>query len=389
MKYSLIEGDCIEVMTGFDPCSIDAIVCDPPYGIGFMGKQWDCAVPGDDFAAAALRVLKPGGHLIAFAACRTVHRLMVNLEDAQFELRDLISWLQWQGFPKSLDVSKAIDKAAGVEREVIGKSKRHGGGKLSGASFQVSPVIPDLTAPSTPEAKRWSGWGTALKPAQEPAVLARKPLEGTVADNVLKWGTGGLNIDGCRIPYGDPAWPGPSGDWAYPNGPGGNTWSVNAPPDNSRSEPVKANDLGRWPANIYHCAKPSRSEREKGCEELRGRFREDVTGRKAGSAGQNHARSGMTRTGEVKNSHPTVKPTALMAWLCTLVGGQKGSIILDPFMGSGSTGIGALSGGFNFIGIEKDPEYLEIARARIRDTSPMFDQEVPIEGSYRGKFRSN
>ena len=361
-NHTLYCGDCIEVMRGLEDNSVDSIVTDPPYGIGFMSKDWDCEVPGDEFAQEAFRVLKPGGHLIAFAACRTVHRLMVNLEDAQFELRDLISWLQWQGFPKSLDVSKAIDNAAGVDRikaktisSKTGK-RREGAGWGKGGGI-VESVNYD-TVPTTPEAKRWSGWGTALKPAQEPAVLARKPLEGTVADNVLKWGTGGLNIDACRIPYGDIGWPGPghsdirigSGLVGYDSGLSG---------DN----PGSKNDIGRWPANIYHCPKPSRSEREKGCEELPVSFREDVTGRKAGSAGQKHARSGMTRTGEVKNIHPTVKPVNLMRWLVRLVTPKDG-VILEPFCGSGTTLLAAELEGINCTAIEREPKYCDIIRAR-------------------------
>jgi len=360
-NHTLHCGDCIEVMRGLEDNSVDSIVCDPPYGIGFMSKDWDCEVPGDEFAQEAFRVLKPGGHLIAFAACRTVHRLMVNVEDAGFEIRDLISWLQWQGFPKSLDVSKAIDKAAGIQPSRVTDNPTGSLGGFGDAGWNNTPRQLHYDTPTTPEAKQWSGWGTALKPSQEPAVLARKPLEGTVADNVLKWGTGGLNIDGCRIPYGDISWPGPqegSGGWngdpAGLNGAIYGTYSGKGGP-----RPVD----GRWPANIYHCPKPSRSEREKGCEELPVSSREDVTGRKAGSAGQKHARSGMTRTGEVKNIHPTVKPTNLMRWLVRLVTPKDG-IILEPFCGSGTTLLAAELEGFNCTAIEREPKYCDIIRAR-------------------------
>ena len=379
MNYTLIEGDCIEVMAGFEPCSIDAIVCDPPYGIGFMGKGWDCAVPGDDFAAAAFRVLKPGGHLVAFAATRTIHRLTVALENASFEVRDQIGWVQWQGFPKSLDVSKSIDAAAGVVRDVVGRSK----GAATSKTHSLGVFAPeyDETAPATDDAKRWQGFGTGLKPAFEPCILVRKPLAGTVAENVLQHGTGALNIDGCRFAYGDPAWPGPQDNSDTRRDSSGGENGLHGS-DTFKIRARKATDqppspLGRFPANIYHCPKPSRSEREAGCQHLKPKTGAEAVMREEGTAGLDNPGAGAGRTAQsVKNYHPTVKPSALMAWLCTLVGGQKGSLILDPFMGSGSTGIGCLKAGFNFVGIEKDPDYLAIARARIRHASPMFDREV-------------
>jgi site-specific DNA-methyltransferase (adenine-specific) len=332
-----------------------------------MGKGWDCEVPGEAFAREALRVLKPGGHLIAFAATRTVHRLTVALEDAGFEVRDQIGWLQWQGFPKSLDVSKAIDKGAGAEREVVGRGASgktaiggDGGRALGGTDGAQGH---DLTTPATPDAQRWAGWGTALKPAQEPAILCRKPLEGTVAENVLKWGTGGINIDGCRIGYGDSAWPGPGDDFsgAVFIGSGDKFGGF----DSAGSDvAATGHALGRWPANIYHTPKPSRGEREEGCGGLQSRSREDVTGRKAGSAGQQHARSGMTRTGEIGNHHPTVKPVALMRWLVRLVT-PRGGVVLEPFAGSGTTLVAAEREAFDCLGFEREPAYCDIIRARV------------------------
>jgi site-specific DNA-methyltransferase (adenine-specific) len=248
--------------------------------------------------------------------------LTCAIEDAGFEVRDTISWIYWSGFPKSLNLPGGI--------------------------------------------------GTALKPAQEPAVLARKPFKGTtVAGCVLKHGTGALNIDGCRYAYGDEAWPGlgerqgsaQRGGHASPASvslSGGVDGSLNV----SMYEP---HDLGRWPANIYACPKASRSEREAGCERLPGRTGAEATDRTEGTAGLDNPRAGAGRTAErVKNHHPTVKPIGVMRWLVKLTGGQIGSVILDPFMGSGTTGCAAVLEGFEFIGIEREREYMDICEARIR-----------------------
>ena len=343
-RWRIIEGECVEELERWDPDSVDSIVTDPPYGIGFMGKGWDCSVPGDAFARAALRVLKPGGHLVAFAATRTVHRLAVALEDAGFELRDQIAWLQWQGFPKSLDVSKAIDSAAGAEREVVGTRvvpDQRGGGISSERTVEtggVSTRVVSITTPTTTEAKQWEGWGTALKPAYEPAILARKPLIGTVAANVLEHGTGALNIDGCRFGYGDQAWPGPgeniTGDQDRANGKD----RINTDKYGKANPHInRASDLGRWPANIYQCPKPSRGERT-----------ED-------------------------NNHPTVKPVRLMRWLVRLVT-PPGGLCVDPFAGSGTTGIAATQEGVRFVGIEREADYCQIARARIVGDAPLFNR---------------
>lgn len=361
-KATLHRGDCLAVLASMEPESVDAIVCDPPYGLspdgkartwddieegrargGFMGKAWDGAVPGVEWARACLRVLKPGGHLVAFGGTRTVHRLACAIEDAGFEIRDSIAWAYWSGFPKSLDVFKAIDRAAGGERD--------------GA--------PRRDVPATEDARTWEGFGTALKPAHEPAILARKPLAGTVAANVLEHGTGALNIDGCRFAYGDPAWPGPN-DAVGPRSTAG--WQ-DSYVGGSLVNPISTEDPGgRWPANLYACPKPSRAEREAGCERLPGRTGAEATDRTEGTAGLDSPRAGAGRTADrVKNHHPTVKPLGVMRWLVKLVGGHPGrSVILDPFMGSGTTGCAAMLEGFDFIGIEREPEYIQIAEARIR-----------------------
>ena len=199
---TLIRGDCLDVLRAMADNSVDSIVTDPPYGLSFMGKKWDYDVPAVEVWAECLRVLKPGGHLLAFAGTRTQHRMAVRIEDAGFEIRDMIAWVYSSGFPKSMNVSKAIDKAAGAAREVIGPNKfAHLNGKENANVFGAASR-PDETAPATDAARQWQGWGTALKPALEPITVARKPIEGTVAANVLAHGTGALNIDGCRVESG-------------------------------------------------------------------------------------------------------------------------------------------------------------------------------------------
>ena len=321
--------------------SIDAIVTDPPYGLGFMGKAWDALPPGRPWAEEALRLLKPGGHLVAFGGTRTYHRLACAIEDAGFELRDSVGWVYYSGFPKSLDVSKAIDAAAGE---------------------------------ATPEAAAWAGWGTALKPAYEPAVLARRPLEGTVAANVLAHGTGALHIDACRIAPGDRAWVGPDDgadalEAKHTSTQGlarGFTASVvyGGGGGKPAADP-HAHPLGRWPANLYYTPKAPRRERERGTDGLPTRTGAEATERAPGSDGLANPRTGAGRTAaNVANHHPTVKPVRLMRWLVRLVA-PPDAILLDPFLGSGTTGIAAALEGVGFLGAEAEAEYVAIARARI------------------------
>jgi site-specific DNA-methyltransferase (adenine-specific) len=369
--------------------SVDAVVTDPPYGLAFMGKRWDYDVPAVDVWAECLRVLKPGGHLLAFGGTRTYHRMAVRIEDAGFEIRDMIAWVYGSGFPKSLDVSKAIDKAAGAEREVVGVSSvtgaRHSrtmddGNKGNRRTYQnEEPVINTITAPATDAARQWSGWGTALKPAMEPITVARKPLIGTVAENVLAHGTGGINVDGCRVAT-DPAMDDPRLG-------GAGTWSSDKMAKNVyeggyAGDRVGSSPLGRWPANLIHdgseeptnllgdaarffyCPKASKADRDEGCEGLEFRTAGEMVDREEGSAGIQNPRAGAGRTGGGRNAHPTVKPVALMRYLCRLVT-PPGGVVLDPFTGSGSTGKAAILERFNFIGIEREAEYVEIAKARI------------------------
>ena len=449
-RHTLHCGDCLEVMRSMPDASVDAIVTDPPYGIAFMGRDWDCSVPGDEFASEALRVLKPGGHLIAFAATRTVHRLTVALEDAGLEIRDQIAWVQWQGFPKSHALGAAIDKQQGrlhisvvalkkklralfddsgksrktidaecgfracnylsypepgkqpdpwfnvlpsqakwrvmkqvlgvggtdmeaqldgffaeAEREVIGFRK-----VIPGVAFSSDgPSEMPVTLPATEDAKKWEGWGTALKPAYEPCVLARKPLEGTVAENVLAHGVGGINIDGCRYAYGDPAWPGPGDSTTHLASETMEHRTYNATSYEFGGS-YNPSALGRWPANLYACPKASRGEREAGCEELPGKDRAELTGREAGSAGLvgsdgsgNNPYTGANWSKPTRNHHPTVKPVGLMRWLVRLVT-PPGATVLEPFCGSGTTLLAAEAEGVTCIGIEREPGYCDIVRAR-------------------------
>ena len=367
MTHTLHLGDCLDVLRTMPDCSVDAVVTDPPYGLAFMGKRWDYDVPSVEVWAECLRVLKPGGHLLAFAGTRTQHRMAVRIEDAGFEIRDMIAWVYGSGFPKSLDVSKAIDKAAGAERtEIIGKSARHGGGIVgNGSSYEVSPEVPMLYAPATDAARQWEGWGTALKPALEPITMARKPLVGTVAANVLEHGTGALNVDGCRVGLREARQLNRAGSIGY----GG-------------SEPqgiVEDGGMGRWPANLIH----------DGSEEVVGLFPETGQslpfvgsgGRRnvLGDKGCEYAGTGYTDSGSAARffytakasaserqgvTHPTVKPLDLMAYLCRLVT-PPGGVVLDPFMGSGTTIKAAIGEGFQAIGIERDPAYFAMAEHRM------------------------
>jgi DNA modification methylase len=378
-QIELTQNDCLEVLKSMPDNCIDSIVTDPPYGLAFMGKKWDYDVPSEAIWAECLRVLKPGGYLLAFAGTRTQHRMAVRIEDAGFEIRDMIAWVYGNGFPKSLDVSKAIDRAAGVERtEIIGKSARHGGGVVgNGSSYEINPEVPMLFAPATDAARQWQGWGTALKPSLEPVTVARKPLIGTVADNVLAHGTGGINIDGCRV-----------GDEVRTNA-GMSSLGV-MHDDNWQPKDVSTTVQGRWPANLIHdgsdevvefageqsrffyCAKASKKDRDEG---LDGFDDKQAAGLPMRSADGERAGEGLdgTKTDRLtvrKNTHPTVKPTDLMRYLCRLVTPPNG-VVLDPFMGSGSTGKAAVLEGFKFIGIEREAAYFEIAKARINNAIPI------------------
>ena len=335
MSARLLLGCSREHLAAMDPCSVDAIVTDPPYEIGFMGRSWDSTGIAYDpeFWRLCLNVLKPGGHLVSFGACRPYHRIACAIEDAGFEIRDSLHWLFGSGFPKSLDISKAIDKAAGAEREVVGRHQQPAGNKPGGASLNMSergmPSSVDITAPATPEAQQWDGWGSALKPAHEPVVLARKPLAGTIAETVLEYGTGGLNVDGCRLPgrvqKGARGWVSPrSGgdDPIYQMGTGREYSDAGRWPPNVLLSPEAAAKLGEkasyFPVfdygdedRFFYAPKASREEREAGCEHLPGRTNAEAVDREPGSPGANNPRAGAGRENgkgagvKVRNFHPT------------------------------------------------------------------------------------
>jgi DNA modification methylase len=396
MNYEIKHGECLDVLRGMPDNSVDSVVTDPPYGLAFMGKKWDYDVPTEDVWRECLRVLKPGGHLLAFAGTRTQHRMAVRIEDAGFEIRDMIAWVYGSGFPKSHDVSKAIDREAGAKREVVGM-KRAGmasPGSPFSAEYQRAQGYREkwqrdnqgeevpITAPATSEAQQWAGWGTALKPALEPITVARKPFTGTVAANVLEHGTGALNIDGCRV-----------GAEVVHKRKGGFSSS---PIYGSGKCGVFGGQQGRWPANLIHDgseevvklfpetgasnSKATKRPADSGhlspsyqrAQGYRPHYeREDghdagmIQGYgDTGSAARFFYCAKASKRDRDGSTHPTMKPTDLMRYLCRLVT-PPGGIVLDPFAGSGSTGKGAVLEGFQFIGIEREAEYVEIARARI------------------------
>ena len=416
-------GDCLEVLPTLEFDSIDSVITDPPYGLAFMGKLWDHGIPGAPFWEAILRVAKPGAMLLAFGGTRTFHRLTVAIEDAGWEIRDCMMWLYGSGFPKSLDISKAIDKAAGVEREVVGSKLGMPGMAKDGSNqnsnfdgaFQGKDgktLSTDITAPNTEAAKLWDGFGTALKPAWEPIVVAMKPLDGTFAQNALKFGVAGLNIDLARIQSNETlARPfneannktyGKYQQFGNPTEPKGR-WPANLLLDqeagamlDAQSGILKSGELKGYniqarkkdwhlsglnsipktkstkseggASRFFYTAKASKAERNEGLEDLPQTNVND--GRKT-SIDNAYQRGDTPRS----NTHPTIKPIDLMEYLCKLTKTPTGGIVLDPFMGSGTTGIAAKRTGRDFIGIELSPEYFEIAKARIHADEPKEDDK--------------
>ena len=404
-------GDCIDILKTLPDNSVDSVVTDAPYGLSFMGKKWDYDVPSVEIWEECLRVLKPGGHLLSFGGSRTYHRMAVAIEDAGFEVRDQIMWIYGQGFPKSHNIGKAIDKIQGNEREVVGEMRagQTAMGQNSGWNKHENKTEIEITKGQSD----YEGWGTALKPAHEPICMARKPLsEKSIAENVLKHGTGGINIDGSRIGFRDEV----DKESAKPG-------SLNATGEHSMFGLKSGNELnetGRFPSNIifdeeagklldeqsgksktradknykhsntnsdseifngrgtytprqdeggasrfFYCPKVSKKERNAGLDDME--EKESVLpGRNTFDENGNRLRADGSIIPPLvsKNHHPTVKPIALMEYLIKLVT-PKGGVVLEPFMGSGSTGIAAKNLGMSFIGIEREQEYFDIAKQRI------------------------
>jgi DNA modification methylase len=429
---TVVCGDCIEVMAGWPAESVDAVVCDPPYGLGFMGKAWDNAgmlnrtaaqvnsiLPAGGQAAVAwnarefqswceawareaFRVAKPGAHLLAFGGTRTYHRLASAIEDAGWEVRDTLCWGYASGFPKSLDVSKAIDKAAGAEREVTGRDEMRfarlknqlDGSVSTGDQWEHGPRNVDITAPATDLAREWQGWGTALKPAWEPIVLARKPLRGTVAGNVTEYGTGALNIDGCRIDGSERSGGGPRPTRVATGGfnmseagdrPEGGRWPANViltDPIFDGDTPgvvgggiadggisVRRNGVAGSPdspvGNFGAVMAPGTPDAGYGDSGTYSRF--FLVPKSSRSDREPVIVSPLRADSSRHNQHPTVKPTDLMRHLVRLVT-PPGGVVLDPFLGSGTTAIAAELEGFEWVGIEREAEYCAIAEARLNGT---------------------
>ena len=419
MLSRIIQGDCLEQMKTLEDNSVDAIVTDPPYGWSFMGKKWDYDVPSVEVWKEALRVLKPGGHALVACGTRTQHRMAVNLEDAGFEIRDLIAWVYGSGFPKSLNIAKKLEGVTGKQSKGFNTAGGKENFEKQDKSFRSDYGY--VWKPESELAKQWEGWGTALKPAMELWTLCRKPLsEKTVVENVLKWGTGGINIDGCRVEGNEEL-----GRNNHTNPYGSDrTWSVSkTPPQNN----VGNAPQGRFPANFIHdgseevvslfpdskltggrignkgsalnmmgtryeagdpgygdsgsasrffyCAKASKGERNMGLDNMEKKAITDAKGNGLGRV-CNICGASQLKPCDCKNNtwvlpkknqnnHPTVKPLALMRYLCRLIT-PPGGTVLDPYMGSGTTGMACKEEGFNFIGIEIEPEYVKIAEARIK-----------------------
>ncbi len=368
-KVRLFRGDCLKVLKKIPDGVIDAVVTDPPYGISFMGKKWDYDVPSVKIWKQVYRVLKPGGHILVFSGARTYHRMVCNIEDAGFEIRDQIMWLYGKGFPKSRDLSKDIDRIKGAKRKVVGTYTVPGFAESNvkqGAQRRNVYEFKKLSKKAvTEEAKQWKGWGTALKPAHEPIVLARKPLIGTMAENVLKHSTGGLNIDATRVkPTGERLGGGAEKRATFEGKKGwGRPWmsdkeAVEKATVGHKERVEHATKKGRWPANVIHDGSKMVCNAFPAEQEFPSSAARFFYSAKASNADR-------TEDGQVDNDHPTVKPTSLMVYLCKLITPPNGWI-LDPFMGSGSTGKAARMKKFRFVGIERSRKSFRIAKKRIR-----------------------
>jgi len=370
-QQKIINGDCLDVLKTYPDNHFTSIITDPPYGLSFMGKKWDYDVPSIEIWKECLRVLKPGGTILCFAGSRTQHRMAINIEDAGFIIKDCLMWLYASGFPKSLNIGKAIDKLQSNERKVIGEdkeySKKNPNGKwglsVSGNNNkQIRANKSILTIGNIP----FEGYGTALKPAYEPIIMAMKPNDGSYAQNALKWGVSGLNIDKCRIESSE--------KWYRSNKNREKTFHGQKYNKKGNTE---NHFRGRFPANIildkevakeepwkrfFYCAKASKAERNNGCEGLEAKY----------NAGSYCFRTNGSLDGKLtapkKNNHPTVKPLKLMKYIINLIMPPKDGLLLDPFAGSGTTILAAKELGYSAIGIEREKEYCEIAESRLKSS---------------------
>lgn len=413
----ILHGDSIEVLKTLEECSVDAVVTDPPYGLGdtspknvseclrawscgetwtpkgrgFMSKSWDAWVPPPELWREVFRVMKHGAHALVFASSRTQDLMSISLRLAGFEVRDTLQWLYGSGFPKSQNISKALDKKNGTLKVVgQGRAGKNALGQDSGYNKTYNPHTYDITEPNSHEAQQWEGWGTALKPSYEPVILIRKPLEGTVANNVLEHGTGAINIDACRL--GDTSSIKVSNHKAY------NGFDCESFKTNART--TRPHPTGRYPTNVildedvadllgdkqrfFYCAKASKTEREAGLEG----FEKHRVGSMHGNVDENS--SFLTGSHNVRNimranTHPTVKPIDLMRYLCRLITPPNGTL-LDPFAGSGSTLCAGVLEGFNVLGIEREQEYVEITRARLAHWTPEAKSEETKIGDQLNLF---
>lgn len=385
MSFDVHHADSEQMLAEMEANSVTSIITDPPYGLEFMSKGWDKVLPPIAIWEQALRVAKPGAMLLAFGGTRTFHRLTCSIEDAGWEVRDCLMWLYGSGFPKSLDVSKAIDKVRGAEREVLATipDRWAGKGQVLQRSTQAEAESVNITTPATDLAKKFEGYGTALKPAWEPIVLAMKPTDGTFADNAETHGVAGVNVDACRV--------GENGGTRAPGAPNLLNKVYGRGKSGGGCELI---DKGRWPSNVVldrraaakldaqtgelrsGALSPKQQERGgfKGAKSCYGSAKRG--GSKAFKASKGGAsrffytgkasKYDRERGGRVENNHPTVKPTELMRWLVRLVSPPEGGVVLDPFCGSGSTGVACAIEGAHFVGIERDEDSATVARQRIQ-----------------------
>jgi site-specific DNA-methyltransferase (adenine-specific) len=385
MKYKILQGDNRETLKTIPNNSIDAIITDPPYGIDFLGKAWDANTGALETYQECLRVLKPGGHIVAFSAARTYHYLAITLEQAGFEIRDQIMWIYSSGFPKSQDIGRQIQRKLGIEQTEKQEgfnafANKNGSSFVSDWSRQEEKN--DKVVVTDPVAKQWEGWGTSLKPAHEPIALARKPIsEKNIAENCQKYGTGALNIDATRVPYVDDK-DIKSAQFGRPSTDNHSYINTEAQQTRDNLDVVQANDKGRFPSNVigeiaddyqkyFYCPKVNRKERHIGLHNPGAQTRRarDKNGNTLPYAEKKQGASANVLVEQFQlnskgNNHPTVKPVELMKYLIKLIT-PPGGVVLDPFNGSGSTGMAAVELGHEYIGCELDPAYVDIATKRI------------------------